>query len=379
MANKTLVKKQEKNLFVDYCIKGLERMYIPSEHLFTASRVLRNGQMTNYRDRNTEYLVTMNALLGLHQTQKQGNEIFLDIESDYHTMAKRIEEMANFPREVAATVWTGRSLGVDIASDVMTLFNGYIKKAPEMNNLAGKSLAWMIIACLSGESVSDENADIALGLAKFAEKKYYNSASSLVHLYPFGHRRNWSSFGEHTYIAYAFLLLARKLDSEWARSIGLSIVRKLVSMQGPDGQWAWMYHVPSGRIGDFYPVYSVHQYAYAPFILLEAIDMGYSEFREPLIKGFRWILGNNELSQSMVDLQHQIIWRRMIRNGINFKHVKMLRGMIVAHAGLKPDIGKGITIDHQCWSFEMALPLCVLGNRTDFDEILNDKQFKTAI
>lgn len=377
MENTSFIKKQGGNSFIDYCIKGLERMYIPSEHLFTASRVLRDGQMTNYRNRNTEYLVTMNALLGLNQTQKQGNEIFLDIESDYHTMAKRVEEMAGFPREIAATVWTGRSLGVDIAPDVLSLFNEYIKKVPGMNNIAGKSLAWMIIACLTGDSISDENANNALVLAKIAAERYYCVNSGLVSTYPTGHRRHWASFGEHSYIAYAFLLLARKVENTWARDIGLSIVRKLVSLQGPDGQWAWMYHVHSGRIGDFYPVYSVHQYAYAPFILLEAIDMGYNEFREPLIKGFRWILGQNELSQSMVEPGHQIIWRRMIRTGINFKQVKMLRGMIVAHAGLKPTIGRGIKIDHQCWSFEMALPLCVLGNRPDFNEILNDSQFNT--
>jgi hypothetical protein len=108
--------------------------------------------------------------------------------------------------------------------------------------------------------------------------------------------------------------------------------------------------------------------------LLEAIDQGYEEFREPLVNGFRWILGHNEIGQSMVEPMHQIVWRRVIRRDANSKLIKVLRAMLIIHGGLKSGTKKAnaLDIDHQCWGFEMALPLCIFGDRDDFSEILND-------
>ena len=73
-----------KNRFTQFCLKGLENIYIPSEHVFAASIQLIDGQMVHVRDRSLEFRFTMNALMGLHRLRMQGVKVFLDIESDYH-------------------------------------------------------------------------------------------------------------------------------------------------------------------------------------------------------------------------------------------------------------------------------------------------------
>ena len=362
------------NRFIHFCIKGLEKTYLPSENLFSASRQLVCDRMEYFRDRRHEYRFTMNALMGLQKAKTQGYEIFLDIEADYHRMAQRVHEMADSPEDIAATAWTGRTIGTTIPQSAASLFHSLLNAAPNVRNLTAKALAWMIIACVTGDKAYQVRAH---DLVKLAESKYIHDETGLVREHITGIRRNWSSFGANAYIAYALLLYGRQTGDDAAIDKGLLIVRKLVELQGPDGQWGWMYHVPTGRIADFYPVYSVHQYAYAPFFLLEAIDLGHSAFREPLIHGFRWIFGHNEMDETMVDPKHHIVWRRVFRGGLNAKLVKIFRGIAVVQFGINADIAKPghIQIDRQCWGFEMALPLCVFSGRDDFSEILDDNCF----
>jgi hypothetical protein len=364
----------DRNRFTRFCLAGLERTYVPSEHVFSASRRLSGSEMVLVRDRDREYRFTMNALMGLHRARTCGYSVFLDIESDYHRMALRAQEQSGSTEDIAATAWTGRCLGTKIPPEAASLFKGRLENASRIERLSAKGLAWLLAACLTGGDELHENAIV---LAKLAAERYVHVGTGLVREVVSGVRRDWASFGAQSYMAYAFLLLARRIGSAWARDLGLRIARSLVQMQGPQGQWGWMYHVPSGRVADYYPVYSVHQYAYVPFFMVEAIDQGYGEFREPLVRGFRWILGHNELGESMVDPVHRVVWRRVIRSGLNAKLMKTVRGFVVIHGGLKSAVKSagGVQIDRQCWGFEMALPLCVFSNRKDFSEILDDSCF----
>lgn len=363
----------EENLFTRFCIKGLERSYIKSERVF-AIRRLNGGRMIHVRDHKLEYLFTMNVLMGLHRARTKGSEVFLDIESDYNYMAERLAEHSGSHLHIAATAWTGRCIGAEIPHEATSLFHGLLENASRIKHLGPKTLAWLIIVCLTG---GEEYHEHAITLATLATERYVHTTTSLVRQVPGSLRGNWASFGDHSYMAYAFLLLARRTGNGWARDLGLRIARKLVQLQGPEGQWGWMYHVPSGRVVDYYPVFSCHQYGYAPFFLVEAIDQGFEEFREPLVRGFRWILGQNELGQTMVESMHQVVWRRMIRKGLNLKPIKILRGMVVIYGGLRSGTkgADAVHIDHQCHGFEMALPLCTFSGRSDFSEILDDDCF----
>lgn len=359
------------NRFTEFCIKGLEQAYLPSERVF-ATRQLSGGKMLHVRDHAKEYLFTMNALMGLHHAQANGSDVFLDIESDYHATANRLSEFSSSNLHIAATVWTGRSIGIGVSTQATGLFNELLKNAPKMPNLGPKALGWSIVACLCGR-----DHDNALALGRLAAASFVHPKTALVRQTPAGTRKNWAPFGAHSFMAYALLRLARETEADWAREAGLRIARKLVQLQGPDGQWSWMHHVPSGRIVDYYPVFSVHQYGYAPFFLVEAIDQGFEEFRQPLLKGFNWILGQNELKETMVSPEHRVVWRRLIRKGPNTKLAKVLRGALAAYLGVKARIQgpDSVEIDRQCHGFEMALPLCIFSGRTDFGEVLDNPIF----
>ena len=179
-------------------------------------------------------------------------------------------------------------------------------------------------------------------------------------------------------MAYAFLRLAKETGSDRVHAMGLRIARKLVELQGPQGQWGWLYHVPTGSVADYYPVYSAHQHSMAPAILLEAIDQGYDEFREPLRKSLRWILGENEIASDMTDRKHSVIWRSVLRKGINSSWpIRSARAVSVAYAGLDCGIEKRdrLVINKECRPYELGWALWVHAGRNDCDEILDDPRF----
>jgi len=364
------------NKFIKFCIKGLEKSYVPSERLFTI-RKKENDKIEHYRDVFREYVFTMFSLLGLNHARQNGYKVFIDIESTYQNMLLKLDDQKNLNRCIAITIWAGRCIGTQIPHDIVSRFNDLVRNASQYN-FDTKALGWLFAACLSGD---DEYHEVAKTLANLVVEKYYNKKSSLVIEADASKlRRNWSFIGSHIYIAYAMLLFSRKTGDQKAKEIGLDIARKLVTLQGKNGEWAWMYHTPSGKISDYYPTYSIHQYGYAPLLLLEAMDLGYAEFREPVLKSFRWILGQNDINKIMVDRENYIIWRRMVRKGIyNSPYMKALKGYgsLLGVSKVTPGTIDTIAIDYQCHGFEMALPLYVFSGRSDLDEILNDNCFDT--
>ena len=362
------------SLFERFCIRGLERMYLRKENVFSASYRMKDGQMTNVRNPDSEYMYSMNTLMGLHKAKLAGCEVFVDIESVYSALAAGLDCRNPSTESVAATVWAGNSIGCQIPPAAKTLFEGLVSSASRSDELSAQAVAWAITACVSGGTNYHE---VAADLAQYSRERYVNHAGVLVRHTVSGVRKNWASFAASCYMAYAFLLVGEALKDETMRKTGLEIARTLVGLQGPQGQWAWFYHVPTGRVADYYPIYSVHQHAMAPFFLIEAIDQGYSEFRKPLERGFRWILGYNELNQSMINHHYGVIWRSLVRRGPFPKVFRSIRSIGVRYAGLastveRPDV---LYINTECRSYELGWALWAFAGRRDFDELLNHSSF----
>ncbi len=364
--------------FARYCIEGLQRMYMASDHVFSASYRLTGGRMVHLRDRVLEYKYTMNSLMGLRRAEAGGLRVFIDTEADFHRVASQVAGDVASPESIAATVWAGGCLATGIPSTAMSQFKAvfFSHLAPTTpTKVTAQAVAWAIAACsLRGE----EYLDRALVLAEVAASHYIHQGTALVRHVPLGMRRDWASFAASCYMAYALLSLARVTGSQRARDLGIRTARALVQLQGPQGQWGWFYHIPTGRLVDYYPVYSVHQHSMAPFFLLEAIDQGYPEFREPLLSGFRWVLGGNELGVSMVAGEQRIIWRSAVRRQALPKLSRSARAAGVALLGgsRRPmTSGRGLLINHECRSYELAWGLWAFGGRSDFSEILDHESF----
>ncbi len=110
--------------------------------------------------------------------------------------------------------------------------------------------------------------------------------------------------------ALAFAAIAQA-DAE-ARLIADRCASRLVSLQGPLGQWWWHYDSSRGCVAERYPVYSVHQHGMAPMALHALAKAGGSPHVEAVERSRGW-LANNELGINLMDRESGVIWRSIER------------------------------------------------------------------
>ncbi len=363
------------NKFIILCIKGLEKMHFPNENVFSASFCNINNRMQNLRNPSMEYKYSMNTFMGLYKAQLAGYEVPFDIQSDFHKLSKNVKEPYVQAEDVAATVWTAGSIGMQIPAPALSELESIMQDDAFLKSATSQTMSWLIFALLAAHG---DYIKYAHKLVQYMSARYMDKETHLVRHKPSGFRSDWSSFAASCYTAYVFLYYAKICSNERVHNLGIKIARKLVELQGAQGQWPWYYYVPGGVVADYYQVYSVHQEAMAPLFLLEAIDQGYDEFRKPLIKGFKWILGENELGQSMVSTEHSLIWRSVVRNSQMEKCVRFARGLASKFFGYKskPVSNDSLYINRECRSYELGWALWAFAGRTDFDELLNHQIFE---
>jgi hypothetical protein len=121
-------------------------------------------------------------------------------------------------------------------------------------------------------------------------------------------RRRIANFADQIYAVQAFAFAGIVLADNRALERAVRLAERVVSLQGPLGQWWWHYDSESGAVAEAYPVYSVHQYAMAPMALMAVEAAGGPSFRGAIQNSHAW-LGTNELGVSMIDFEAETIWR----------------------------------------------------------------------
>ena len=106
----------------------------------------------------------------------------------------------------------------------------------------------------------------------------------------------------------------------------------MTALQGPAGQWWWHFDVRTGRVVERYPVYAVHQDAMAPMALSALAQVSGEDHNEAIQRGLHWLMNPPELTESLVDLQAGVIWRKVARR----EPGKLCRSMQAAACGLFP-------------------------------------------
>lgn len=123
-----------------------------------------------------------------------------------------------------------------------------------------------------------------------------------------------TGFASQVYPVIGLCELALATGAEPPPAVG-RVCDFLAEAQGDRGQWWWFYSTRKRRVMEGYPVYSVHQDAMAPMALLSAGRVGVGDYARPLIRGLRWVGGDNELDRSMVDSRAGLVYRAIQRAG----------------------------------------------------------------
>ena len=166
---------------------------------------------------------------------------------------------------------------------------------------------------------------------------FYNDKTGLFcDIYPCKIVNRWkkdlSYFCNQTYGIYSLCTYNETFGDRQALEWALGTARKICSLQGELGQWPWLFDSRKGTVVSVYPVYSVHQDAMAPMALIRVGRLSGEDFTPAISRGISWVLGKNELGESMVDPGRGVIWRSIRRrtplhHGHAFKLIKLIHVM----------------------------------------------------
>jgi len=200
-------------------------------------------------------------------------------------------------------LWAATFRGDGVADGIAGVLEERLKNT-HLHHLPTQDLGWVLTGlCFV------KRAELARRFAeevrsRLGQQGLFRSSSSRSRLAPF----NVQAYGLLSLAEYARLSGDREMEK-----LVLTIGRKLIAPQGPQGEWWWVYNVNRGVVTDRYPVYSVHQDGLGPMALRACNEVCGLEVDAVIKMSLDWIFAKNELHQSLVDESRGLIWRSIRR------------------------------------------------------------------
>jgi hypothetical protein len=327
----------------------------------------------------SDVFYSLNVLLGLSKIARYGNIHGVNIPATFDRCAAEILKHNTPKYGYGTALWASAELGLDLPNRTLDAIVSLVEDKALWTQFRAQDLGMILIGYVR-RSEREPNAPwatVARDLFSFLVD-HFSCSSGLFYDAPTGARRSFSSFATHTYLTLACYVYGEWSGDERALGLAKKCTKKLIELQGPQGEWPWFFHTPSGRVVDFYEVYSVHQEGMAPAFLLHAERHGVTCAKEALTRGFNWILGQNQLNRSMLWKKEGLICRSQIRRGeLNNKYKRAARaiGHAITRAPAKRTEASGLELRLECRSYELGWILYSFGARSDLLELQDHSEF----
>jgi hypothetical protein len=364
---------------VNYALAGLQKCWLPEHGRWSHIYHLDGRDRPNESLPRSDVFYTLNVLLGMSRLDAIPADINVS-----EIFERNVSQLTRLPVSNYAfgmALWTAAELNLEVPSGVVRHLNGVLAE----KNWAGfraQDLGMLLTGILAQiRAGRSEWLGPANSLFQFLNQRYH-SQSGLFFDAPFGFRRRFASFATQTYLTIACYHYGELTGDPVAIEMANACARKLIALQGPCGEWPWFFDAEKGQVLDFYEVYSVHQYGMAPAFLECAERHGVLEARDALVRGFNWVLGNNQLARSMLIPTLQLSLRSQVRkNELQTKKWRMLRA--VRNAYLQPAAGlidpANVALRLECRSYELGWILWSFGQRSDLPQLTHHRNFSDAL
>lgn len=316
-------------------LRGLERQHDPARQaLFSQTFENRRGRPV--RDEHLGLRYTVMSSLGVHEAKAAGFQTSLD------GAALLRSGLAQFPSEdidhLAMALWADctvqAGVGEGLVPRLLRALDGGLDRT------IGRVLAWALTA-LSLHAERDDDPRVkaaALRLRDVGANQCWHADSQLFDHFPGGdpHQRTQALFSTQIYWVYALATYGRVFDDALAVQTAEQAMERLIALRDPFGGWPWRYDARRGVVVERYPVYSVHQDAMAPMAmhqLTRATGRSYVRIHQESL-GWLW---RNELGLSMVDPEHQVIYRA-IRRAFPLNRAAYGAGRAIARFGQRTPV-----------------------------------------
>lgn len=334
---------------IDLATNGLVKMYDPSKMLFCYRMSEVEGGKLVPKGISRRY--TIMTLIGLRRLEEGGGRSPIDVRSTIDLLVEEFDDNDNVG-DLGLLIWL---CALAYPERLDRLYDKYIKdhlleRFDDYRQASTMELSWL----LTGMSYARERlGNLLRNYDQIAAKVYglilgnYEGKGIFCHLGSrsvAGKLRGWiGSFADQVYPSYALSVFSQAFNRKEALDPAIENAKAICQLQGEFGQWWWHYDAKSGGVLGRYPVYSVHQYGMAPMMLFKVGVCAGLDFSRHIHLGLQWITGKNEMAESLIDRERQMIWRNISPTRMRcFK--EELRSLIIKTVGAPASMCNGISV-----------------------------------
>ena len=358
------------NVIVPYALRGLSHCFMPDKNRWSYIYHLDGREDPNKSMPAGDVFYTLNVLLGLARVEQHTYNL-TDIYA--HNVAL-MDALPMPPYAYGMALWAGAEINVKNIPENVCKNVRNICRSVRFN---AQSVA-MSLSGICAQKVNGNDLDAEAHHLFHLIKKYFLTPSGLFRNAAFGMRRDFASFAAQAYMIAACYAYGKTYNNSEAYDIADNATITMMVRQGANGEWPWFYHALSGLVVDQYEFYSVHQHGMSALFLQPAMERGIPGARQAIIKGFNWLLGNNDLQQPMLLPELGMMYRSIARTAeLDSKAKRGIRSVYhyLTHTSDTHALPEKLTLRKECRSYELGWLLYAFGHHSDLPEITENKAF----
>lgn len=367
---------------VDYTIRGLDRLFISDVGLWSYSYRFDRPENPLVSIPEKDVFYSLNVLLGFSKVLEPRSTTNKDLPGICANACQELRIGKHRPYIWGMALWAVAELGYcaprAMLDDAHTLA---VCDERVLARWSAQDVGMMLSGLVAMARREESWLPAADRLYKVVAGHLYEPQSALFYNSAKSPRRNFASFASQVYCTLGLYAYGGLTGDAAACEIADSCVRKLISLQGPRGEWPWFYSVAQGTVVDFYEVYSVHQHGMAPAFLHHAVARQIPGAREALVKGFNWIFGDNEMGRTLLRPELHLIHRSVRRAGWRGTQIarvprSILRSLTTTCDRIENKGGVGLEFTQEVRSYELGWLLWSFADRTDYPELTERSEFR---
>jgi hypothetical protein len=360
-----------------YALRGLDRCWLQEAGRWSHKYHLDGRQAPNESVPESDVYYTLNVLLGLSRLAGSPGLAWSGLRDVFERNAPLIVTLPVPKYAYGMALWASAELGWALPPSVLTHIRTYLGERENWLGFHAQDLGLILTGvCAQARFAPGEWSGMAHDLFLFLTERF-TTRSGLFFDAARGLRRRFASFATNTYLTIGCYAYGAQFNRGAAIELAHACTRKLIALQGPQGEWPWFFDAPSGRVVDFYEVYAVHQDGMAPAMLELAETAGFgAEATAALTKGFMWIYGNNQLGRSMLVPELGLIFRSHVRSGeLSNKGHRVARAIANAALGRSAALidPSDVVVRRECRSYHLGWVIWSFAKRRDLPEVTHHR------
>jgi hypothetical protein len=365
---------------INYALGGLENCWLQELQRWSHIYHLDGREAPNESVPHSDAFYSLNVLLGMSRIRAVPH--YIDVSEVFWTNVDQLTQQPAATYGFGLALWVAARLKLDMPFGASKIIRQLLEDRSKWTDFKAQDLGMLLTGIIAQAAEGrTELVHHAAPLFYFLNESY-TTESGLFRDTATGYRRRYASFAAQTFLALACYSYGEFDGDAEAIELANACVRRLIQLQGRQGEWPWLFDAERGEVADFYEVYSVHQYGMAPALLEFAERHNVEGARDALVRGFIWIFGENQLRRSMLLPSLQMSYRSQVRQSeMHSRGRGMLRSVANAYLGRKAQLVSPLklALRAECRSYELGWILWSFGERSDLPQLTQNLVFSRAL